>query len=111
MHKEDLKNYRPISNLPYIDKITEHVLVKLMNTHMMVNKLHELFQSDYREGHSTETALLCVYNDLLDATDTQKCVLLSLLDLSADFDTVNHSVLLHRFEHDLCASHIALPSR
>ena len=101
LYREDFKNYRPVSNLPYIGKITEKVVVKQMNTHMTINKLHAIFQSAYREGHSTETALLYVYNDLLHAVDSKKCVLLCLLDLSAAFDTINHEVLLHRFEHDM----------
>ena len=53
----------------------------------------------YREGHSTETALLRVHNDLLIAIDKQKVSILVLLDLPAAFDTVNHSVLLERLSN------------
>ena len=62
-----------------------------------MHNLHDLFQSAYRNGHSMETALLYVYNDLLCAIDGKKCGP-SLLDLSAAFDTINHMVLLQRFE-------------
>jgi hypothetical protein len=106
--REDFKNYRPVSNLPYVGKIMEKVVVKQMNTHMTVNNLHDTFQSAYKEGHSTETALLYVYDDLLDAVDSKKCVLLTLLDLSAAFDTINHAVLLHRFEHGMGITGAAL---
>ena len=41
----------------------------------------------------------CMYNDLLCAVGCKMCVLLSLLDLLAAFDTINHTVLLQRFEH------------
>ena len=98
LYREDFKNYRPVSNLPYVGKILEKVAVKQMSSHMTINDLLEIFQSAYREGHSTETALLYVYNDLLTALDNKKCVLLTLLDLSAAFDTINHDVLLHQFE-------------
>ena len=74
-------NYHPISNLQYIGKITENVVVKQMNSHMTVHDLHDLFQSAYRSGHSMETALLYDYNDLLCAVDGTTYVLLSLLDL------------------------------
>jgi hypothetical protein len=63
-----------------------------MDTH----NLHEPMQSAYRSFHSTETALLRVQNDILHAIDTQHCVLLVLLDLSAAFDTVDHGILLNR---------------
>ena len=53
-------------------------------------------QSAYRRGHSTETAVLRVHSDLVDAIDKGDFALLTLLDLSAAFDTVDHDVLLQR---------------
>ena len=53
-----------------------------------------MFQSAYREGHSVETALVRVYNDIRRAFDEKKSVILGLLDLSAAFDTVDHDRLL-----------------
>ena len=100
LYREDFKKYRPFSNLPYPGKITEKVIVKQMNSHMTpIHKLHDIFQSAYRNGHSTEIALLCIYNDLLDLLE--KCVFLSQIDLSAAFDTINHTVLLRRLECDM----------
>ena len=56
----------------------------------------------YRPGHSTETALIKVQNDVLRATDSidkePTCVFLVLLDLSAAFDTVAHPILLSRMK-------------
>ena len=53
-------------------------------------------QSAYRNGHSTETALIRIQNDILSSIDRKQCVFLVLLDMSAAFDTVDHSVLLQR---------------
>ena len=101
LDKEDLKNYRPVSNLSYISKLSEKVIVKQLNQHMIDNNLHEPFQSAYRSHHSTETALLRVHNDILQAIDKKNCVMLVLLDLSAAFDTIDHDILLNRFEKTL----------
>ena len=56
-------------------------------------------QSAYHQGHSCETALLRVHNDIMRALGEQKIVVLVLLDLSAAFDTVNHKCLLDTLYH------------
>jgi len=55
-------------------------------------------QSAYRPGHSTETALVKVISDIIDAADEKNVTLLGLLDMSAAFDTVDFQILLHRLE-------------
>jgi len=47
-------------------------------------------------GHSTETAVLRVLSDLLEAVDDGDIAALALLDLSAGFDSVDHSILCKR---------------
>ena len=81
------KNYRPVSNLKYISKLIERVVALQLNEHLMKNDILEPMQSAYKTGHSTETALLKVQNDILMAIDKQKLTALLLLDLSAAFDT------------------------
>ena len=93
----DVKNYRPISNLPFMSKVVEKVVLGQLSVHLSVNDLFPKFQSGFRRGHSTESALLRVMSDIYAAIDTGKVSLLALLDVSAAFDTVDHSILLERF--------------
>ena len=67
-----------------------------MLEYMSLNDLHEPLQSAYKPGHSTETAILRVNNNIDHALGNRKGVLLVLLDLSAAFDMVDHSILLRR---------------
>ena len=53
-------------------------------------------QSAYRAYHSTETAILRVMSDILLALDSGDIAVLTLLDLSAAFDSVDHATLLQR---------------
>ena len=65
----------------------------------MSNGLHEALQSAYRRSHSTETALLKVQSDIIESLDSGCVTVLVMLDLSAVFDTLDHGILLHRFEN------------
>ena len=62
---------------------------------------YNTFQSAYRPGHSTETALLKVVNDLLLSPSKGNISVLALLDISSAFDTIDHPILVHRLHTDL----------
>ena len=95
---EVLKNNRPVSNLSFLSKVLERVVAARLTNYMTFNQLHEPMQSAYRACHSTETALVRVQNDILRTLDQGGVAILVLLDLSAAFDTIDHSILLYRME-------------
>ena len=64
--------------------------------HLRSHSLLEPFQSAYRKRHSTETTLLRVVNDLLQASDSGRVSILLLHDLSSAFDTIDHNILITR---------------
>ena len=66
------------------------------------------YQSGYKKNHSTETLLLKIVNDLLIATNKDKATIVLLLDLSAAFDTVDHTLLINILSDELGITGIAL---
>ena len=103
-----LSNYRPISNLPFLGKVLEKIIFHQLDVFLKSNKVHNKFQSGFRKGHSTETALLKVINDLRVAADNKHVSVLLLLDLTAAFDTIDHTILIQRLEHWVGLSGTAL---
>ena len=93
------KNYRSVSNFSFISKLTERTVCVQVVNHLKENDLYEIFQSAYRQLHSTETALLRVQNDIIHAVDSEVGAILTLLDLSAAFDTIDHQKLLDLLNH------------
>ena len=63
---------------------------------MSNSNLYDPLQSAYRSKHSTETAVLKIQNDIIGNLDIGMCTVLTSLDLSAAFDTVDHAILLRR---------------
>ena len=108
LDSELCKNFRPVSNLSFVSKVIEKVVASRIKEHLENNNLMEEYQSAYRQFHSTETALLKVQDDILKALNQGLCIPLVLLDLSAAFDTVDHSILINRLHADLGISGKAL---
>ena len=108
LDQNSLRNYRPVSNLAFLSKILEKVVRSQLKDHLNENQLHELFQSAYKENHSTETAMLKILNDLLNSADKGEITILSLLDLSAAFDTIDHDIMLTRLSTSFGIEGVAL---
>jgi len=89
-----MNNYRPISNLSFASKLLERHVAAQLRQHLDNNDLLDIFQSAYRQHHSTVTALVRIQNEHLISVDRKKGVLTVLLDMSTAFNTVDHTMLI-----------------
>ena len=105
------QNRRPISSCLIYRTFFKNIL-KIVCKHFLSalenNNIFENFQSGFWKYERTETALLKVTNNLLMAADDGMCWVPALLDLSAAFDTIDHSIQLDRLRHWLGISGTSL---
>ena len=80
----------------FCQKILEKIVAKRLSAHIEEQLLSNHVPSAYKHFHSTETALLKIHNDIICNMDNGNITALTLLDLSAAFDTIDHSTLLER---------------
>src|SRR6218665_1310496 len=96
LDKENLSNYRPLSNLSFLSKLTQRIVLARLNNYLSSNSLLNLHQSGFTKHHSTGTLLVSLYNKLVSAVSHQQVSCLCLLDISAAFDTIDHNIFLQR---------------
>ena len=88
-----------------LEDTREGIVLLQLQSHLCANSLLEIRQSACRKYHSTETAVLSVLEGLLTKSDQE---LVSVLALSAAFDTLDHAILLRRLESTFGISGVAL---
>jgi len=76
---------------PWRSKVIEKAVGFHLNKYLTNNNLNESIHSAYKSGHSTVTALVRVKNDIMMSIDQGKPVILVLLNLTAAFDTADHT--------------------
>ena len=95
LDRDMLKKCKPVSNISSLSKVIEKVISIRILGHILDNNIVGSFQSAYRAGHSCETALLRVYNDIVTTVGKGNGSFLVLLDLSAAFDTIDHDSVFY----------------
>ena len=91
----DLNNYWPVSNQCFIAKYWLNLSCPKFFLYLNSHNLYNTCQSACRPGHSTETALLKVVNDLFLSLSNGNMSVLAMLDFSSAFDTIDHPILAH----------------
>ena len=82
------------SNLSFLSKVLEKFVVYQLVSHINSSNISKQYQSAYKKFHSTKAALLLIRSDILTSMDAGKVTALTLLDLSAAFETIDHTILL-----------------
>ena len=67
---DDVNSYRPISNLSFVSKIVERVVVSRFDEHVETQHLLPDRQSAYRATYSTETAVIAVHDSIVRTIDS-----------------------------------------
>jgi hypothetical protein len=93
-----MDNYRPVSDLSFISKLIERVVLARINEHLTENNLLNPNQFGYKKQHSCESLLTLFTNDLFCNIENGKATVVVMCDLSAAFDTVDHQKLLSILE-------------
>ena len=94
-----LENYRPISILPSISKLLEKIMYTRVMNHL---KLHNAIvdeQFGFREGYSTQLAILSLLKKIIHALSNKEFCLTIFLDLCKTFDSIDHGILLNKLHH------------
>ena len=93
------ENYRPISLLPTISKGLEKIIHKQLSSYFDEYGLFFPNQYGFRPKHSTEYAALELIDRIINKMDNNEIPIDILLDLSKAFDTIDHTILLHKLTY------------
>lgn len=94
---------RSIAKLPELSKILELLVHNRLRDYLEKHGLLDPCQAGYRSGHSTQTALLGVLENIRQAIDDRKITILILFDFSKAFDTISHDILLRKMKNINCS--------
>ena len=108
LDKENLSNYRPISNLFFRSKLAERIVLDSLNDYLSPNSLLNPHQSGFTKRYFTETLLVSLYNKLVSAVSSRKVSCLYLIDISAQFDILDQNLRLRRLSSWFDVSRTAL---
>nr|CAH7767839.1 unnamed protein product [Callosobruchus chinensis] len=90
---------RPISLLPLFSKLLERIVQSQLVSYCSELSIIPSHQSGFRAGHSTNTALLDITDNIFRALDKKMATILISLDFSKAFDTIDHGLLCAKLQY------------
>ena len=94
----DISNYRPISVLPCCSKILDRIMYNHLYKYLTNKKLLHPQQFGFRKGHSTEHSIAHLVDQIYESFENDEYTVGIFIDLSKEFDTVDHTILLKELE-------------
>ena len=102
VHKKDdplkVSNYRPISILPSISKVIERLVYNRLYTFLTLHNLLNPNQYGFRKNHSTDLALIHLYDKITNSMTCKEHIVSIFMDLRRAFDALDHNILLHKLK-------------
>ena len=99
--KLDYSNYHPISLLSNIEKILEKLMYKILYTFLNNNNIIYNSQFGFRQYYSTLHALINITENIRKTLDEWNIGYRVFVDLQKAFDTVDHQMLLAKFNYGI----------
>ena len=91
-----ITNYGPISVLSFFSKVFEKIIYHKLIEFLDHNGILYCYQFGFRQGHSTQQAIITLVNKITSCLDCGDLVIGIFLDLKKAFDTVDHKILLKK---------------
>jgi hypothetical protein len=98
--RRNMGNYRPISILPILSKVFEKEVFRQIYQYFNVNLLLSKFQSGFRPGYSTLSALIQMCDNWFENMDNGKLTAVVFLDIRKAFDSIDHEIFLEKLKFD-----------
>ena len=96
---DNIENYRPINNLPALEKIFEEWVKINLEDFLNENKIIHKNHHGGRKKFSTLTAKTQIDHQLLKNYENDKISVVLTTDLSAAYDTIDHKIFLLKLDH------------
>jgi Reverse transcriptase (RNA-dependent DNA polymerase) len=95
---EKPEDFRPINNLSVLEKLLENIVLDQLKVFLSSNNILASAQHGFRAGHSTETALITLVDNIICKHECKKMALTVFLDFKRAFETIDRKILIKKLK-------------